>query len=416
MENDTKKEKYDVAVIGGGAAGMMAAISVSRNGAKVVLIEKNSTLGKKLLLTGHGRCNLTHWHDSAREFIEKLGKKEKFLYSSLSAFGPQETIVFFNSLGLKTKIEKDGRVFPESDDSYDVLSALQRELKKNKVEILFNQNVAGLKTNGEKIEYIKTTSGKIYASNFILAIGGKSFPATGSSGDSYEWLSAIGHTISPPHPALVPIKTKEHWTQNLQGISLENVGIAIVANNKKISSYSGQIIFTHFGLSGPAIINASAEIARNISGKNIELEIDIFPNLSILELEEKMKKDFTASPKKSLKNYLAGLFPERLAREILFIANIEQSKKIADVSRSERANFARLMKGLSVTVSGTLCFDQAMITAGGVNLKEVDPKTMRSKIWKNLSFAGEILDLDGPTGGYNLQIAWTTGYTAGINV
>lgn len=416
MNNDLTKEKYfDVAVVGGGAAGMMAALFASRNGAKVALIEKNTSLGKKLLLTGNGRCNLTHSHNTVREFIERLDKNGKFLFSSLSAFSPKKTIEFFNDLGLRTKTEEDGRIFPASDRSQEVLYVLEKALRKNSVKILLGRNITGLKTRGKKIDCVETADEKIYADNFILATGGKSYPHTGSDGDGYQWLRSIGHTVTSPVPALVPIRTKESWTKNLQGVSLKNVGLKVMKKDKKLSTYQGQIIFTHFGLSGPTIINASSLISRNISKDDVFLEIDLFPDASLSTLEERLKNDFKTNQKRNLKNYLTGFFPERLAKEILKLAGLGTHKKITDTTKLERMNLIRLMKSVRINISELLGFDQAMATAGGANLKEIDPKTMRSEIFNNLFLAGEILDLDGPTGGYNLQIAWTTGRTAGIN-
>ncbi|MFA6047306.1 MAG: NAD(P)/FAD-dependent oxidoreductase [Parcubacteria group bacterium] len=414
--NTSKKEEYfDIVVIGGGAAGMMAAIAASFDGAKMALIEKNRTLGKKLLLTGNGRCNITQISFDTRGFIEKIGKNGRFLFSSLAAFGPNETVEFFASLGLEVKTEKNGRVFPASDKAQDVLHVLEKALKKNGVKIMFNHNVLDLKIKDKKIEYVELENKKIYADNFIITTGGKSYPVTGSTGDGYLWLARIGHKINSPTPALVPVKIVESWIKDLQGISLAQTGIKLIQNGKKVKLDPGEIIFTHFGMSGPAIINASKTIGEYLKKGKVFLEIDLLPTLGIAELEEKLKKDFEIHKKKDLKNYLSEIFPRKLAVKLIELSGIEITRKIYTIAKSERNNLARLIKNICVTVNALLDFGSAMITSGGVDLKEVEPKTMRSKIVPNLFLAGEILDLDGPTGGYNLQIAWTTGRTAGIS-
>jgi len=385
----------------------------SENSAKVAILEKNSTLGKKLLLTGNGRCNITQANFSNREFVEKLGKSGKFLFSGLSVFGPSETKEFFEKLGLKLKTEKNGRVFPESDKAQDVLDTLKKSLKKNGVVVKLNQNVLDFEIKDRKIVCVKTAERKIYARNLILAMGGKSFPTTGSTGDGYMWLKKIGHTIAPPTPALTPIKIKERWVKELPGVSLPNVGIKILQQDKKIFEITGEILFTHFGLSGPAIINASKYVSQNISNGEIFLELDLFPALTLFALEEKLKIDFENYKKKDLKNYLAEYFSQKLALTILELSNLETNRKIYSLGKTHRNNLAKLLKNIRLSVDSLLDFESAMITSGGVSLKEVENKTMRSKIIPNLYLAGEILDLDGPTGGYNLQIAWTTGYVAG---
>ena len=408
------EENFDVAVIGGGPAWMMAALSASFGGAKVALIEKNQYLGKKLLLTGNGRCNLTQTGCDTREFIEKIGKNGKFLFSALSTFGPKEIMDFFETFGLKLKTEKNGRVFPLSDRATDVRNALMKALEKNGVKIIFGQDVSEFKIKGKKIEYLELAGKKkIYADHFILAAGGKSYPSTGSAGDWYPKLEKMGHTVLAPAPALVPIETGETWIKELQGISLKNITINLSANNRKTAIGSGEIIFTHFGLSGPAVINASKAIGRHLKNGKVILELDLLPALNISDLEEKMRRGFENNKKKALKNYLSGIFPEKIALMLVRIVGMEKNCKISSITRVERTSLARAVKNFPITATALLDFNHAMVTSGGINLKEVDPKTMRSKIISNLSFAGEILDLDGPTGGYNLQIAWSTGHAAG---
>jgi len=278
---------------------------------------------------------------------------------------------------------------------------------------MLNRNVLGIKIKDRKVEYVELSDKNIYANNVIISTGGKSFPATGSTGDGYQWLERIGHKINSPAPALAPIKIVESWVASLQGISLKDIRINLIQNNKKVTIGAGEMIFTHFGLSGPAVINASKTIGEQLKHDKVFLEIDLFPALSAASLEEKLKIDFEQNKKINLKNCLSKYVPQKLALALLELAGIEKDKKINSVNKLERKNISRIIKGLPVTISDLLDFNHAMVTSGGVDLKEINPKTMRSKIVDNLFLAGEILDLDGPTGGYNLQIAWTTGYTAG---
>ncbi len=406
-------QHFDTIVVGGGPSGMMAALTASENGQKVAIIEKNSSLGKKLLLTGNGRCNLTNISNTNTEFMEKIGKSGRFLFSSLSDFGPKETMDFFEQSGVPLKIENNGRVFPVSDKSQDILNALTKLLRKNNVSILTGQNVTGFEMEKNLIECVKVGDQKFSAKNFILTTGGKSFPMTGSAGESYFWLEKLGHTINPPTPALVPIKTKEAWVKNLQGISLEKAELNLIQKKKKIKLGTGDIVFTHFGLSGPTAINASKVVGEYLKKGEVFLSLDLFPTLSKDELEEKMKKDFGTYQKLNLKTYLTKSLPQKMAEEILKLAKIAPDAKIQTITKIERRALSEILKNLRLEVFSLLDFNSAMVTSGGVSLKEVDPKTMCSKIVPNLFFAGEILDLDGPTGGYNLQIAWSTGRLAG---
>jgi predicted Rossmann fold flavoprotein len=412
---ESKKEYFNTVVIGGGAAGMMAAIAASQNGARVALIEKNSSLGKKLLLTGNGRCNITQAEYDNRIFAERIGKNGKFLFSSLAVFGPKETVSFFQDMGLQLKTEESGRVFPVSGKAQDVLAILIQALRKNGVEIMLNQNVLGIKTRDGKVACVELSDKKIYADSFILSVGGKAYPTTGSTGSGYSWLRHIGHNIVPPAPALVPIKIRESWIKNMRGLSLKNITLNLIQDNRKIRAGSGELLFTHFGLSGPVILNASKYIGKSIENGEPFLELDLLPALSLFQLEEKLKQAFESYGNKNLKTHLLAYFPKKLVLQLMELCQIETGRKACSLSKSERINLARLLKGLRVAVDSLLDFNHAMITSGGASLKEIDPKTMRSKIAGNLFLAGEILDLDGPTGGYNLQIAWTTGYTAGTS-
>jgi len=410
---DNNKQKFDVAVIGGGPAGMMAAGRAAELGAKVVLIEKNNNLGRKLLITGKGRCNITRAELDIREFIERLGKKGRFLFSSLNNFSPDKTIKFFEGKGLKTKIERGGRVFPVSNKAVDVLNTLEDYLKKNNVKIMLDQKILGFNFNKEKIGSIKLKDKNIFADKFILATGGKTYPTTGSTGDGYEWAKEAGHTVIEPSPSLVPVRMKEKWISNLQGLSLKNVQINIFQDSKKQDSKFGEMLFTHFGISGPIVLDASKKIGELIKNGEVKIEIDLKPALDLSQLEKRLLRDFEGNRKKDFKNYLPELLPQKMIESFLKLSKVDPHKRLHFISKEERKNIMHLLKGMKLTVEGLLGFDHAIITRGGVNLKEVDSKTMQSRKIKNLYFAGEILDIDGPTGGYNLQICWSTGYVAG---
>jgi len=407
-------EKFDVAVIGGGPAGMLAAGRVAELGANVVLIEKNQSLGRKLLITGKGRCNITQAEFDDKEFVKTLGKNGKFLFSSLALFGPQEVVEFFESRGLKTKTERGGRIFPVSDRAQDVLDVLLEYLRKNRVEIKTGAKVLGFDHQNGHINCVKmATTRDIYADHFIIATGGKSYPATGSVGEGYDWAKNLGHTVAETLPALTPIKTEEEWPKELSGLSLKNIAINIYQKGKKQDSRFGEMLFTHFGISGPIVLDASKKIGELLKNGKVEIQIDLKPALEFSQLDERIKRDFKENIKKDFINYLPELLPQKLIRKIIELSGIDPRKKINFVTKDERKNLAKILKGLKITVAETMGYSQAIVTSGGVNLKEIDSKTMKSKIIDNLSFAGEVIDLDGPTGGYNLQICWSTGFSAG---
>jgi predicted Rossmann fold flavoprotein len=411
------EEKFDVVVIGGGPAGMMAAGAAAGNGARVLLLEKNDQLGKKLLITGNGRCNITHAVFDDNEFIRQLeNKKAKFLHSSLAQFGPQNVVSFFENRHLPIKTEDDGRMFPASEKAQDVLEVLVNFLKEKKVNIKSEQKILGFKMNGNTIESIEISSHsgtrKIMATNFILATGGKSYPMTGSTGDGYSLAKTFGHKIVTPQPSLVPIKTKENWTKKLTGLSLKNVRLSVLENGKKIIAKQGDLIFTLFGLSGPVVFDVSRHLQSN---QKLKLSIDLFPDLAQEDLDKKLLETFEKNANKDLENCLSFLLPKNLAHAILENLKIDQQLKANATSKIVRQKIVRYLKNVILEMDGFLGFDQAMVTRGGIDTKEIDPKTMKSKIVENLFFAGEIIDIDGPTGGYNLQICWSTGFCAGTH-
>lgn len=406
--------KYDIAVIGGGPAGMMAAGRAGELGSSVVLLEKNNKLGVKLLLTGGGRCNLTNKVENKKDMVSQLGENGKFLFSALHRFGAEEVMEFFTNRGVPLKIEDNNRVFPESNRASDVLNALIDYLHESKVDILTGSAVKDIVKRGNNIEKIILTNGdEIRADKYIIATGGKSYPETGSSGEGYEWLRMLGHTIINPRPALAPLIMKENFIKDLQGISLPNVSVSVYKQDKKIAEKNGEIIFTADGLSGPAIINISKAIGQALPEKTI-LKLNFFPQHDSAEMDEKVRRIFLEANNKLLKNSLDGLLPSRLSSMIIKLSNIDSEKQINLVTREERKKLVQLLKEFTLEAKELAGFGKAMVTAGGVALNEVDPQTMKSKIIDNLYFAGEILDLDGPTGGFNLQIAWSTGYTVGM--
>ena len=411
MQN--KQKHFDVAVIGGGPAGMIAAGQAASRGASVVIIDKNRHLGRKLLLTGKGRCNITQGQLDDRGFVKKLGKKGRFLFSALAAFGPREMIGFLEQRNLPTKIERGGRVFPVSDEARDVLETLVKYLKENKVKIMAPAKVLGFETKDGKIWRVELEKEKIYAENFILAVGGLAYPGTGSTGDGFVWAKKMGHKIVKPFPSLVPVRTKESLARDLQGLSLKNVALSLWQNQKKRDARFGEMLFTHFGVSGPMVLDLSKKIGELLTEGEVKMEIDLKPALDLPVLDKRLCRDFVKNAKKDFKNYLPELLPQKLIEPMIGLSGIGAEKKLNSITKDERKKLAKLLKGLRFTVSGLLGYEEAIITGGGVDLTEVDSKTMRSKVVDNLFFAGEILDLDGPTGGYNLQICWSTGYAAG---
>lgn len=390
---------------------MMAAGRAAELGARVVLLEKNSRLGIKLLATGGGRANITNQRD-ARGMANSFGHNGRWLLSGLSKFGPEDTIAFFNQLGLKTKVESDGRVFPRSNSATDVWQILINYLETGKVDIKPEAMVKRVVKVGDRIEkIILTDNSEIIADKFIICTGGRSYPQTGSTGDGYKWLKQLGHQIITPRPALTPVIVLDKFVKNLEGASLEEAGISVYQKNKKVCTASGPLLFTANGLSGPTILNLSEIIGRT-DLKDLQIRIDFLPGFAASELDQKLQKDFGTS-QKIFKNYLEQLFSPKLASIVTILSGVDQFKKINSINRDERRRLLSLLKEFTLSIWGLAGYDRAMITAGGVDLQQVDSRSMRSKIISNLYLAGEVLDLNGPTGGYNLQLCWTSGYLAG---
>lgn len=404
---------FDIAVIGGGPAGMIAAGRAAELGVKVVLIEKNEVLGKKLLLTGKGRCNFTHNELDVRKFAEKYGRNGRFLYRALSVFGVKEVIDFFASRGVKGKVEQGDRIFPENGNVQDILKVLLKYLSEGKVTILYNVEVINFKHEDRKISQVILRDRQIIADKFIICTGGKSYPQTGSTGDGYYWARQLGHTIIEPTPALNPIKISEKWVKELQGLSLKNISLKLFQNGKKQDERFGEMLFTHFGVSGPIVMDLSKNIGTLLKRGPVKLILDLKPALDFKKLDKRIQRDLEKFKGRMFKNSLKGLLPLSMIPVIIRLSGIESEKQVDYLSREERIKLVHLLKELELSPTELLGFKWSVVTSGGIALKEVDPNTMCSKKIKNLYFAGEILDLDGPSGGYNLQECWSSGYLAG---
>ena len=409
------EEQFDVVVVGAGPSGMMAAIRAAQKGARVALVDKKEEPGKKLLMAGNGRCNLTQDQDNVVE-LSNLYKNGRFLLSAFNSFRPGSVQEFFAGNGVPTKVEKNGRVFPVSDRAEDVLGALVNVLKENNITFLYKSHVVDFFLDNEgRISKIKLKKRELFPKNVIIAVGGKSYPATGSMGDGYEWAAKMGHKIIEPLPVLVPIKIKEDWVGELQGVSAGSVSIAVYQGGKKKFSNEGDLMFTHYGFSGPLALNMSRDIAKLVSQSDDDIKfiLDLKPYLNFEQLDEIILTDFERNADKKLSNCLHDVFSPKLLDFVLRYSGLDMEKHAAKISRKERHVLVNLVKNLSVTFDSLFGFEMAMATSGGVSTREIDSRTMGSKIVPNLYFAGEIIDVDGPTGGYNLQMCWSTGYLAG---
>ena len=420
----------NVVIIGGGPAGILAAISSAKSGNTVTILEKMNMLGKKLLITGKGRCNITS-SIPIEDFIKNIPGNGMFMYSSFNNFDNKDIIKMLEKEGVATKVERGNRVFPVSDRSLDVQKAFERILRKLNVKIILNAKVEKLLKNKENKIYGVSTNidGKneeILADKVILATGGKSYPGTGSTGDGYKLAEEVGHTIKKIRPSLVPLESKEKslkLCKNMQGLSLRNVEIKLkdLSKNKIIYEDFGEMLFTHFGISGPTILSSSAHLLRYKNVDNllkegkIALYIDLKPALSEEKLNERILRDFEGEKNKEFRNSLDKLLPKKMIDEVIKLTEIQPSKKVNEITKKERLKLIKILKNFEVLISGFRPIEEAIVTSGGINIKEINPKTMESKIVKGLFFAGEIIDVDAYTGGFNLQIAYSTGYTAGMD-
>lgn len=427
-----------VIVVGGGPAGMFAAYFAAKNGHKVTLLEQNEKLGKKLYITGKGRCNITNASDM-EDLFANVCSNEKFLYSAFYSYTNDQVVEFFENYGLRTKVERGNRVFPVSDHSSDVIATLTKALKDVGVEVKLYTKVTKLLTeeyrdeNGEIVVADKKTGTvkqviigvalddgtTMQADALVLATGGISYPSTGATGDGYRFAEGLKHKIVEPSPSLVPFEVQESWVTEMQGLALKNVAVTIEREDKKLYSDFGEMLFTHFGVSGPMILSASASI-KPAYFKDFEhemtLKVDLKPALDKEQLDKRILKDFEEAKNKQYKNSIQKLLPSKMIPIIIKLSGIDPDKQVNEITREERAKLVSLLKGLPMTIIGLRGWNEAIITKGGVSVKQVNPSTMESKLVNGLYFAGELLDLDAMTGGYNLQIAWSTGYLAGNSI
>ena len=421
-----EQSKKKVIVIGGGAAGMIAACAAAKNGCEVVLLEKNEKLGKKIFITGKGRCNVTNACDP-ETFFSNVCSNEKFLYSAFYSFDNTQMMDFLEKAGCRLKVERGNRVFPVSDHSSDVIRALENELRRLGVEIRLYSNATSVEikeyeendTVKSVFRQVKLADGTyIKGDSCIVCTGGISYPQTGSTGDGYRFAKETGHQVTACFPALVPLISEEDWCRELMGLSLRNVQLVLEIEGKKLYAEQGEMLFTHFGVSGPLVLSASSYYVKYLaSGKKkdpkVMLYLDLKPALSEEQLDKRLLRDFDENKNKQFKNSLGDLFPAKLIPVMIRLSGISPECRICEIKKEQRQQFVKLIKHLPITVKGTGSYAEAIITKGGVSVKEINPSTMESKKVKNLFFAGEVLDLDALTGGFNLQIAWSTGYLAG---
>ncbi len=405
-----------VIVVGGGAAGIMAAISAAMSGHSVSIYEKNERLGKKLYITGKGRCNLTNASDM-ENIMRHVISNPRFLYSAFDAWTNTDMMELVENAGCRLKVERGERVFPVSDKSIDVINALEGLLNKYNVEIKLRTEIKSILIEDGICKGVLLNSGKKeYAGNTIVCTGGLSYKSTGSTGDGYIWARESGHTITKTFPSLVPLVIKEDICERLQGLSLKNVRLSITDGKKKLYDEQGEMLFTHFGISGPLVLSASSYVVKTLKERELKLHIDLKPALSTEQLDNRIVRDFNNNLNKDFRNSLSELYPSKLIPVMVDLSEIDPYKKTNAVTKAEREKLVKLTKNLELTITNARGYEEAIITKGGISTKDIDPKTMQSKLVSGLYFAGEVLDLDATTGGYNLQIAWSTGYLAGRSI
>lgn len=404
--------KRRVVIVGAGAAGLMAAHVVKNRADEVVIFERNKIPARKVRITGKGRCNITNIAD-IDEMLENITCNKRFMYSALYGFSNYDVIAFFEDMGVSTKTERGGRVFPVSDNAHDVAEALKRAAQGDNVRYI-NKKVTGIKVFDNRVSEVIYEGGKINCDSVILATGGKSYPLTGSDGIGYKIAKMAGHNIISPKPSLVPLTTKEKWVSDVMGLSLKNVSLSVYSDNKRIFNDFGEMLFTHFGISGPLVLSASAHM-RDFNKVKYSVRIDLKPALDEKQLDSRILRDFEEAGKKHLINALDKLLPKALIPVIIDISGINPHKDVSSVTKQERESLLKAMKELTLDITGTRPIEEAIVTAGGVDTKEINPSTMESKLVKGLYFAGEMIDVDAYTGGYNLQIAFSTGHLAGEN-
>ncbi len=410
-------EYYDVIVIGGGPAGMMAAGTAGKNGKKVLLIEKNTDLGEKLKITGGGRCNITNYELDNRKLLSNYGESEKFLYSTFSQFSVKDTFTFFEKNKLPLVTQSRNRVFPKTEKAYDVYLCMKNFVKKNNVKVIHGSPIYKINNRGNEITSIDTKDIRYSAKKYIIAVGGLSAPETGSTGDGFKWVEKLGHTVHKSNPDIVPIRADDYWIKKISGTTLSFMKITFFCNEKKGFSEKGKILFTHFGLSAPLILNSAKKVRKLLDKGRVTAEIDLFPDTNLGSLDKRLLKLFNNSKNKNIKNALYGLLPKKIAEVIHDLIKLDnKNKKVNSITIEERKNLLNLLKHLPINISGLMGMDRAVIADGGVPLSEINTKTMQSKIIKNLYIIGDMLHVNRPSGGYSLQLCWTTGYVSGKNV
>jgi hypothetical protein len=412
-ENQTPPPRYDVLIIGGGAAGMMAATVAAEAGKRVLLLEKNSALGKKLDISGGGRCNITNAEFDTRMLLQHYGKAANFLHSPFAQFGVNETFAFFEKRGLPLKVEARRRAFPVSQKATDVTAVFAKALKKSRVEIVFNCGVTSLKRKANKIVSVSTTQGEFTAESYVLATGGMSRPETGSTGAGFSWLRALGHTVRQPSPSIVPLATKEKWVAHLGGKTVDG-RVTFFLDGKRQFKTDGRILFTHFGLSGPTIMNSAAQVGELLQSGKVTAEIDLVPRLDAGACDRQLVALLELHKNKTLKTVLKEWLPGGLWQlPAILLPTLDTEVKVHSLSKDARKQLVALVKAVPLTISHVMGFDRAVVADGGVDLREIDMKTMRSKLIDNLLVVGDLLDINRPSGGYSLQLCWTTGFVAG---
>jgi predicted Rossmann fold flavoprotein len=403
---------WDVIVIGAGAAGLMAATHAAERGRRALLLEKNRKPGVKILMSGGTRCNITHACDN-RGIVAAFGRNGSFLHSALAAFGVEDAVAFFEGEGVKTKVEETGKIFPVSDRALDVLNALLNRLRRSGATLALAEPVTDLRPRPGGGMIVTTPARTPTAAKVVLTSGGRSYPGCGTTGDGYTWVERLGHTIVPPRPALVPLRVQADWVPELRGITIPDVGLRVLENGKPLDARRGSLLFAHFGLTGPVTLDVSRAVSGHPNPTSLNLECDLAPARPEPQIDEFLRTETAASGKKQLAGVLAEVLPRRVAEQVLALAGLPTDRKAAALSKDDRRKLVALTKRLTLPLAGTLGFEKAEVTAGGVRLDEVDSRTMQSKLVPDLHLAGEILDLDGWIGGYNFQSAWSTGWLAG---
>lgn len=413
-----EEKLFDVVVVGGGASGLMAAGRAAERGQSVLVLEKNKRVGEKLRISGGGRCNITNAEPDERKLLRAYGKADQFLFSAFSQFGSKDTFTFFEKLGLPLVVQARQRAFPHTEKAEDVLKALERYCVKGKVTIKTHAPVIKVHSENGALTGVSTPEGKYSATNYVFATGGVSHPETGSTGDGFKWLRDLSHTVHKPTPTIVPLRTLESWSHQLAGVSLSFMKMTFFVEGRRAFSIKGKVLFTHFGLSGPLILNASSKVDDLLHSGLVTATIDAYPDTDLGSLDRRITAVFDKNKNKALKNVLKDVVPDGVTRGILdlVVPLMDVEKKVHSISRDERKVLVRLLKALPVTVTGLMGFDRAVVADGGIPLDEVDTRTMRSKKVSNLFLTGDLLHITRPSGGYSLQLCWSTGYVAGSSV